>query len=99
MPTTASLLFDRDGRLLAQLHREATPCLVRPLPAGLKVRHHEDDGLKCDDTDRYGKPLTYTTSTELRRLKAPEDLAPWNEAILAFLRTLPPEKRLILYWC
>jgi len=86
-------------RLLAQLAPDASACRVHPIPAGLKLGHHEEQGLKWTDTDRYGKPLTYTTSTDLRRLKLPEDLAPWNEAILAFLRTLPPDKRLILYWC
>lgn len=85
--------------LLARSHPEATACLVRPLPKGLKVGHHVDQGLKFDDVDQYGKPLTYTTPRDIQRLKVPADLAPWNHAILAFLAKLSPETRLVLYWC
>jgi hypothetical protein len=96
---TASLRFDRDQRLLSQFAASASPCLVRPLPQGLKVGHYEDKGLTFDELDRYGKPLTYTTSTDIQRVKLPPDLAPWNHAILAFMTKLPPETRLVLYWC
>jgi hypothetical protein len=96
---TASLRFDRDMRLLSQLDRDANPCLVHPLPDGLKVGHYNDDGLKFDNVDRYGNLLTYTTPTELGRLRIPTDFAPWNQAILAFLRNLPPDARVFLYWC
>ena len=96
---TAGLRFDRDLRLFAQLDPHASPCLVHPLPKGLKIGHYGDQGLKFDDVDRYNKLLTYTTSTDLRRLKLPGDLTPWNQAILAFLLALPPDARLILYWC
>ncbi len=34
---TASIRLDLDARLLALLSREADPCLVQPIPAGLKV--------------------------------------------------------------
>src|SRR5689334_15649782 len=90
---TASLRFDRDQRLLSQLTREADPCLVRTLPEGLKVGHYEDEGLRFDDADRYGKPLTWTTSAEVQRLNLPDDLSDWNRAVLAFLAALPPDTR------
>jgi hypothetical protein len=85
--------------LLAQLDREADPCLVHPLPNGLKIGHYDDQGLRFDDLDRYGKPLTFTTSTDLRRLQLPADMAPWNQAVLGFLLAMPPDVRLFLYWC
>src|SRR5229473_1705784 len=90
---TASLRFDRDRRLLAQLGPDASPCLVRPLLKGLKIGHYDHQGLRFDDVDKYGKPLTCTSSTELRRLQLPADLAPWNQAVLAFLSKLPPDAR------
>lgn len=96
---TASLRFDRDQRLLAQFSIDAEPCLVHPLPEGLKVGHYEDEGLKFDEVDRYGKPLTFTTSADLKNLHPPDDLAPWNVAVLAFLKALPPDTRLVLFWC
>jgi hypothetical protein len=89
-----------NGYDIALLHLPAlNPCLVHPLPRGFKVGHHVDQGLRFDDADGYGKPLTYTTSPELRRLQMPADLATWNEAVLASLLKLAPETRVILYWC
>jgi hypothetical protein len=96
---TAKIRFDRDGRVLALFSREATPCVVRPLPDGLKIVHEEQDGLKQDDKDRYGEPLTFTTSELLDELPAIEDISQWNRAVLAFLFSLPPETKIVLYWC
>src|SRR5262245_32259357 len=50
----------------------------------------EDDGLKFDENDRYGQPLTFTTPDRLHSLRIPEDLNDWNRAALAFVRALPP---------
>jgi hypothetical protein len=51
------------------------------------------------DTDRRGEPLTFTTPIGLRRLRIPEHNSQWNQAILAFLLALPPDARIILFWC
>jgi hypothetical protein len=96
---TASLRLDRDGALFARLAADADPCLVAPLPAGLKLGHYEDQGLRWVEADRHGNPLTYTTPARLQGLRPPADLAPWNRAVLAFLLALPPDTRIILYWC
>jgi hypothetical protein len=58
-----------------------------------------EEGLKWEEVDRSGVPLTFTTSAELRRLRVPADLSPWNRAVLAFLLALPPDARVVLYWC
>jgi hypothetical protein len=94
---TAMLRFDRDARLFAQLAPDAELCLVQPLPAGLKVGHYEDEGLRWDEADRQGAPLTFTTPAALRRLRVPDDLSHWNRALLAFLLALPQDARIILY--
>ena len=96
---TATLRFERDHRLFAQLAPDATPSLVRPLPSGLKAGTYEDDGLVFTETDRQGRPLTFTTPADLRRLVLPEDIAAWNRAVLAFLLALPQDARIVLYWC
>jgi hypothetical protein len=96
---TATLRLDRDGRLLAQLASDAEPCLVQALTPGLKVGHYEDDGLRWEEVDRQGKLLTFTTPADLRRLRVPDDLSQWNRAVLAFLLALPPDSRIVLYWC
>lgn len=96
---TATLRFDRDSGIFAQLTLDASPCLVRQLPQGLKVGCYEDSGLQFTDSDRHNQALTFTTSAELRRLKVPDDLHPWNHAVLAFLLALPPDARIVLFWC
>ncbi len=79
--------------------KDARPCLVRPLPEGLKVGHYEDCGLRYDDKDRHGNPLTFTTRELLREMPEIGDLCDWNRAVLAFLVNLPPGTRIVLYWC
>jgi hypothetical protein len=79
---TASLRLERDPRLLAQLARDAEPNLTHRLPTGLKVGHHEDEGLLWSETDRYGAPLTCTTPESLQRLRLPEDPGDWNQAVI-----------------
>ena len=96
---TATLRFERDPALFSHLALDATPCLVRPLPPGLKVGTYEEAGLTWTENDRYGHPLTYTTPADLLRLEVPPDLDPWNAAVLAFLMALPPDARLVLFWC
>jgi hypothetical protein len=97
--TTASLRLDRDPGILLQLAPDAKPCLMHLLPEGLKVGHYEEDGLRYEVTDRHGDPLTFTTPAELRTLRVPDDISPWNRAVLSFLLALPPDARVILYWC
>lgn len=96
---TASVRLDRDPRLLALFSKDAVPCLVQPLPQGLKAGHYEDEGLKFDENDRYGKPLTFTTPGQLKNLPPIDEISDWNRAALAFLLALPPETRIVLYWC
>ena len=97
--STATLRLDRDARLLSLLSKDADPCLVQPLPAGLKVGHYEDDGLRFDDKDRYGNPLTFTTPEQVGAIRTLDELSDWNRAVLAFLFALPPDARIVLYWC
>lgn len=99
MLATASILLDRDRRLLTQLLRESVPCLVQSMPEGLKVGHYEDTGVQFDDQDRYQKPLTFTTPGQLQALKDVEQLSEYNKAAVAFLLNLPPQTRIVLYWC
>lgn len=96
---TATLRFERDLGLFCRLSSDAVPCLVRPLPPGLKVGHYDDAGLVFTEVDRYGKPLTCITRADLAGLKMLDGLSPWNDAVLAFLLGLPENVRIVLYWC
>lgn len=99
MLPTAILRFDRDDGLFGQLRTDSTPTLVLPLPVGLTVGNYSDDGLQYVSADASGTPLTYTTPQALRQLGVPADTAPWNRAILSFLVALPPDSRIVLFWC
>ncbi len=96
---TATLRFERDPALFSRLAPDATPCLVRQLPTGLRVGVYQDEGLTFTETDRYGVRLTCTTPADLRWFEVPADLDPWNRAILAFIMALPDDARIVLYWC
>ena len=97
--STASIRLDRDPRLLSLFSKDARPCLVSALPAGVKVGHYEDDGLKFDENDRHGQPLTFTTPEQLHSLRTLDGISEWNQAALAFALALPPGTRIILFWC
>jgi hypothetical protein len=65
---TATLRFDRDPRLLAQLDLQAIPCPVRSLPEGFRVGRYDEQGLVFTAVDRRGQPLTFTTPADLHCL-------------------------------
>jgi hypothetical protein len=102
--TTAAIRLDRDPRLLSLFSKSADPCIVQPIPEGMKIGHFEDGGLQYDDKDRHGNPLTFTTSEQVARLAEKvrsniDEISQWNRAALAFIASLPPETKVILYWC
>jgi hypothetical protein len=97
--STATIRLDRDQRVLSLFSKLTEPCIVSELPAGVKVGHFEDDGLKYDENDRYGNPLTFTTPERLRSLRILDEIADWNRAAPAFASALSPGTRIILYWC
>lgn len=102
--STAAIRLDRDPRLLSLFSRNGDPCVVQQMPEGLKVGHFEDGGLQYDDKDRYGHPLTYTTPEQVELLADKlrldiNEISQWNRAALAFILSLPPGTRVVLYWC
>src|SRR5205807_2669341 len=97
--STASLRFDRDMRFLSLFSQQADPCIVQPLPHGTKIGHYEDQGLRFDEKDRYGNPLTFTTPEQLEAIRDINEISDWNRAVMAFLFALPSGTRIVLYWC
>lgn len=91
---TATLRFERDPILFGRLSQ-----LSRPLPDGLKVGSYEDEGLTYTDVDRRGNRLTFCTPADVAALDAVAEGGEWNRAIFAFLRALPSDTRVVLYWC
>lgn len=99
------LAFATDSYLFGQIidlskYVEYSPSIApRPLPDGCMVYHHRDDGLRFTKNDDYGTPLTFVYAKELSALKCTEDTPPYNRAVVAFVKALPPETPIILMWC
>jgi len=87
-----SLRLDRDydlfGRLRACPSREAIPVDV-----------HTDDGWRRTTTDPYGDPVRYALAGDLAAvLPADVSTSPWNDAVIAFVRALPADVPVYLWW-
>ncbi|MEK7195181.1 MAG: hypothetical protein AAB655_00630 [Patescibacteria group bacterium] len=106
------LYLDQDYSILSRISRpngDATqddPKMPRsddvpvyPLPEQLQIRVAQYNS-PATRSDRYGKELTYTHAGELGRLPdpEPEETTKFNRAILAFVRALPPNLPVVLYW-
>jgi hypothetical protein len=77
---------------------------THPLPPGAELWWYGDDGLEKRTTDPYGVPLTWCWSSEFQKLdgvtllELQRGLTPFNGALLLFLKHLPPEVRIFLWW-
>jgi hypothetical protein len=75
----------------------------QPLPEGEGGRReamiYEDDGILTVATDKYGEALRWVRAAEFHddRLDGVET-GEWNRALIGFLRALPPETMVVLYW-
>jgi len=93
------LAYDRlglrqDYSLFAAIKEQCKP---KPIPEDMGILWYENGGLKETTVDAYGKPLTYLTAGELGKVILP-NTSDWNKAIFDFIKTLPPETMIILWW-
>jgi len=96
------LSFDRNYALFSQIAPIGRGdgklvCKPKPLPEGKRLDWYADEGCKQVTEDPYGTPLTYVPAAEFRKVK-PKGTNDWNKAILAFLKTLPPDTPVVLWW-
>lgn len=56
-------------------------------------------GREVDCTDCYGQPLRYVFADDLAKIQEPEVLDGYTRACLAFVRALPDETPIVLWWC
>lgn len=71
------------------------PCHPQPLPPNCKLSLDEKDVTEDD----YGAPLTFVTAGEIASLRFAQDDTPPNfTAVQAFMRELPENTPVILYW-
>lgn len=99
MLATTTLDLDRDYRLFEKLPgytrdgHDGGPAPVVDFSVGV----YRDDGLKRTREDAYGDPLRQVTAGELAKVDTSETSA-WNQAAFAFVRALPPETIVVVYW-
>lgn len=71
---------------------------THPLPTGLKINYFGEAGLLSKNVDGYDAPLTFVYAKDLASLAIDEYTPPYNKAIVAFLKALPPETPIVLMW-
>lgn len=81
----------QDHELFDQIKADAVP-----LSGGMDW--YDDDGLEVVSEDPYGAPLTCMSAFTLARHFASEELRGWDAAVLAFVKHLPPDARIVLWW-
>lgn len=110
MSVNLTLAFDRYGTkwptLCYERHRlgwqdsEAFDRLkADAVPLRDGVQWYGDEGLEERKEDPYGQPLTFMSAHTIARHLGAAPLRGFDAATLAYVKALPPETRVILWWC
>ena len=87
-------VLDRNYELFDAI--KALPAVAVP---EAPLAYDDDEGLKPTATDSYGDQLTQVWAGVLAGI--PEETwgrSEWNRAALAYLRTIPPDTPVVLWW-
>jgi hypothetical protein len=106
--------LDRDGLGhmiggMGEEEHESLSVKTKRVPKKIKFDWYGDDGCDQTKTDSYGDDLEYALAGDLAEAMkscisaAQEDgdgrkFSPWNLAVCAFIRALPKETPVVLYW-
>ena len=91
---TESFSLDRDYELQFQVKR----CASKLIPSTKRVQLYKDHGVSNTTEDAYGELLRYAEAGELAKCSLSKNASPWNRAAWEFIRNLPPETPVILWW-
>jgi len=69
-----------------------------PLPSTVRFQWYGDDGLETHTADPYGAPLTSLDAGRFAMLPPTLELSRWNRGVVAFLTTIAPQTRVVLWW-
>lgn len=89
-------LYWQDACFFTRLHNEAIP-LKSPI-----LLYNDDEGMTSEAEDCYGDPLTYMPANLLcshLQYIIEENLKPWDRAVIAFVKALPSDMKVVLWWC
>jgi len=96
--------LDRDGLGHMILNRNedgqklAAPLKPKRLPRKVHFDWYGDEGIERTTTDSYGDPLFYVKAGDLAKAAGHWKGSPWNEAAMAFVKALPADTPIILWW-
>ena len=94
------LRLEPDGGLMDSIKKH---CITIELELPLEKFDDFGGGAQIETTreDGYGKPLTYTHAEDLTvafQKQSRHGLSNWNASLLAWLKGLPKDYEIILYW-
>lgn len=70
-----------------------------PLEDDTRFQWYGDEGLEDVREDPYGSPLRWCFAKDLSKIRlSVEDLSAWNRGVVAFVRSLPPDTKIVLWW-
>lgn len=69
----------------------------RPVPPEADFMWYGDEGLQEKLEDPYGEPLTYVLALDFHKINL-ERVNDRNRPVIEFIKMLPPQTRIVLYW-
>ncbi|MGD2065618.1 MAG: hypothetical protein PVI43_00430 [Candidatus Bathyarchaeota archaeon] len=88
------LLTDRDYDMQDSIRN----CGVVEFRQGRKLHWYDDEGLEDTDKDNYGDRLTSTRAKLIADAMAKYKLSPKNRAVMEYMKALPPDTEIFLWW-
>ncbi len=102
------LTIETDYEIFAQIADKGKPKMpkieiaeivrTKQIPKGSYASIYTDTGLREVSENPHHTPISYTNSREIRKINLPEDISARNKAAIIYLRQLPKDTPLILYW-
>lgn len=100
------LSFHRDYDLFEQIDSNGRQepdepiekvCNPQPLPEGVEFEWYGDEGVRKETQDPYGSDLTFVRAFEFHKVDVSKS-HPWNKCIIDFLKSLPAQTPIVLWW-
>lgn len=91
-----TLDLDRDYALHHRIKEAETP---KQLPQNVTLSvYDEERGLCTTKDDSYGEPLTWIESKAFGSVPIVTEYSNWNRAVITFLKMLPRDIAVVLWW-
>lgn len=99
--------FERDYGLFEQIMNRGRQnpedniqqvCRPKEIADDVKFDWYGDEGIEKKTThDPYGDPLTFCYASEFHKINT-DHCGDWNKAVIEFLKTLPIQTPIVLWW-